>query len=273
MKIKPDVRLVVDEVPISLRQIQVLIAIASTNSQNQAARILGISVPVLHRHIKDMEGKVGVDLISTTPQGTELTESGREIIEAYKKLENRLKVRQKPIVACSPIYSHLVLEAVSAVEREDYEIDMLVGDDELNNQYLNMGLVGVVVFDDPIYVYREREAYQKPEIVEIVKDTLIHVYRGDKYLRYKYGAQRIGFSNLDLEGVNYKIMGETRDYKQLIKSGYSFFINRNLAIREGLDLESYTPSNMLIHSIFAMRIGGGEELDALMHRLSRVHEK
>ena len=265
--------MVVDDVPNSFRQIQVLIAISSTNSQNQAARILGISVPVLHRHIKDMEEKVGVDLISTTPQGTELTESGREIIEAYRKLENRIMVRQKPIVACSPIYSHLVLEAVSGVEREGYEIDMLIGDDELNNQYLNMGLVGVVVFDDPIYVYREREAYQKPEVVELVKDTLIHVYNDNKYLRYKYGAQRIGFSNLDLEGVNYEIVGETRDYKQLLISGHSFFLNRSLVIREGLDLESHEPSKMLIHSIFAMRIGEGEELDALMRRLSRVHEK
>lgn len=273
MKILPDVRLIVEDVRISLRQIQVLLAIASTNSQNQAARILGISVPVLHRHIKDMEEKVGVDLISTTPRGTELTESGREIIEAYKKFENRLKVRQKSIVACSPIYSHLVLEAVSAAEREGYEIDMLIGDDELNNQYLEMGLVDVVLFDDPIYVYREREAYQKPEVVEVVKDTLIHVYHGNKYLRYKYGAQRIGFSNLDLENVNYKIVGETRDHKQLFVSGHSFFINRSLAIREGLDLESHTPSKMLIHSIFAVRIGEGEELDALIHRFSRIHEK
>jgi molybdate transport repressor ModE-like protein len=273
MKIKPDVRLVVDDVPISLRQTQVLIAISSTKSQNQAARILGISVPVLHRHIKDMEQKLGMDLISTTPRGTILTESGREIIEAHKKFENRVKVRQKPIVACSPVFSHLVLQAVSAVEREGYEIDMLIGDDELNNQYLETGLVNVVVFDDPIYIYREREAYQKPEIVEIVKDTLIHVDRGNTYLRYKYGAQRIGFSNLDLENVNYKIMGETRDYKQLLNSGHSFFINRSLAMRKGLDLESHTPSKMLIHSIFAVRIGEGGELDALMHTLSHIHEK
>lgn len=273
MKILPEVRLVVDEVPISFRQIQVLITITSTNSQNQAARILGISVPVLHRHVKELEEKLDVDLISTTPRGTKLTKEGREILDAYKKLENRLKASQKSIVACSPIYGHLVLEAVSGVEREGYEIDMLVGDDELNNQYLNMGLVDVVVFDDPIYVYREREAYQKPEIVEIVKDTLIHVYHGNKYLRYKYGAQRIGFSNLELEGANYKIVGETRNYKQLLTSGHSFFLNRSLAIRKGLDLESHKPSKMLIHSIFAMRIGEGEELDALMLRLSRVHEK
>ena len=273
MNIKPDVRLTIDDVSISLRQIQVLLSISSTKSQNQAARILGISVPVLHRSIKDVEQKLGVNLISTTPRGTVLTEYGREIIETYKKLENRVKTPEKKIVACSPIFSHLILRTVSAVEREGYEIDMLIGHDELNNQYLEMGLVDVVVFDDPIYVYRERETYQKPQIVEVIKDTLIHVHRGNKYIRYKYGAQRIGFSNLDLEGVDYEIVSETRDFKQLLKSGYSFFLNRSLAIREGLDLESYTPSKLLIHSIFALRIGEGEKLDVFMNRLNRIHEK
>lgn len=273
MKILPDVRLIVDDVHVSLRQIQALIAIASTNSQNKAARTLGISVPVLHRYIKELEQRLGMDLISTTPQGTVLTDYGREIIETHKRFEKRLEGRDKHIVVCSPIYSHLVLQAVSAVERDGYKIDMLIGDDELNNHYLDMGHVGIVVFDDPIHVYKERDTRQKHEILEVVKDTLLHVYRGKKYLRYKYGAQRIGFSNLDLEGVNYELVGETRDHKQLLKSGYSFFINRSLAMREGLDLESHTPAKLLMHSIFALRIGGGEELDVLMQRLAKTHEK
>ena len=273
MKILPDVRLIVDDVRISLRQIQVLIAIASTNSQNQAARILGISVPVLHRHIKELERRLDLDLILTTPQGTVLTEHGIEIIEGHKKFENKLKTPDMPVVACSPIYSLLILQAVSAVEREGYEIDMIVGNDELNNHYQEMGLVGVVIFDDPIYVYREREAYQKHEVVEVVKDTLLHIHRGRKYLRYKYGAQRIGFSNLDLENKSYEVVGETRDFVQLLKSGHSFFINRSLAIREGLDLKSHTPPKLLTHTIFAMRTKGGEELDVLMQRLDHIYEK
>ena len=273
MKILPDVRLEIDDVHISLRQIQVLRAIASTNSQNQAARILGISVPVLHRHIKELEERLGIKLISTSPQKTLLTEQGKNILEAHRRFEKRLEMEDNKIVACSPIFSHLVLKVVSGMEREGYKIDMIIGNDELNNQFLEMGLVGVVVFDDPIYVYMERETYQKPEIVEVIKDTLIHVDQGKKYLHYRFGAQRIGFSNLDLEGKKYEIVGETGDYNQLIKSRYSFFINRSLTLREGLDLKSSTSSKLLLHSIFAMKLEEGEDLDILMSRLAKIHEK
>jgi molybdenum-dependent DNA-binding transcriptional regulator ModE len=269
MKIIPDVRLIINDVPISARQIEVLITLASTQSQNRAAHALGISVPVLHRHIKEMENKLGIDLILTTPQGTVLTELGQKIIDEHNRFAKRMEPRKRPVVACSPLFSNIVLDAVSSFEREGYEINLLIGDDELNNSYLSMGLVDVVIFDDPIFIYKVKETKQKHEIKEVVKDTLVHVNRGNKYIRYKYGAQRIGFSNMDLEGVSYKVVEETRDFKRLLKSENSFFINRSLAKREGLDLESDTPSDLLIHSIFALRIGEEEQLDSLMQLLGK----
>ncbi len=273
MKILPEVRLIVDDVQVSFRQIEALIAIDATHSQNKAAGSLGISVPVLHRYIKELEGKLKTALISSTPRGTILTEQGKEIIETHKKMEKRLRARKQPLVACSPLFSHIVLEAVSKVERQGYKIDLLVGDDELSNHFLEMGLVDVVVFDDPIYIYREKESYEKHEIMEIVKDTLIHVHKGKKYIQYTYGAQRIGFSSLDVENQDYEIIGETRDYKYLIKSGHSFFINRSLVKREGLDLKSKTEPKQLMHSILALRVGEYDELDILMRYLGNIHEK
>lgn len=273
MKIRPDVRLVIDEIPISLRQIQALTAIAKTRSQNKAARMLGISVPVLHRYIKEIEQRLEVDLISSTPRGTVLTEHGKDIVDTHKRFEKRLLLQTKPVIACSPIFSHLVLPVIAAFERDGYEIDMLIGDDELNSHFLNMGIVDIVVFDDPIYVYREKESYERYEIVELTKDTLIHVKKGKKYVWYKYGAQRIGYSSLDVEKIDYEIAGETRDYEQLIRSDYSYFINRSLAKRKKLGIQSKTYEKMLMHSIFALRVGGSEDLDLLMHRLSKAQEK
>jgi molybdate transport repressor ModE-like protein len=272
MEILPDLRLVVEGVHISLRQIQVLVAIAETNSQNQAARALEISVPVLHRYIKELERKLDKVLISTTPRGTILTDHGKEILEAHKRFENRLKARQNPAIACSPLFSDLVLKAISLLEREGHQIDMLIGDDELNYYYMEMGLVDVVLFDDPIYIHKEKKD-KELEIVEVVKDSLIHVRRGKRYLRYKYGAQRIGFSNLDLQGIDYETVGETRNLQELLTSRHSFFINRSLALREELDLKSHTEPKLLMHSIFAVRSGKGEELDILMNRLEQMHKK
>jgi hypothetical protein len=150
---------------------------------------------------------------------------------------------------------------------------MIIANDELSNQYLKMKLVGVVVFDDPVFVYERTETKEKPEVFEIIKDTLIHIYRGKKYIRYKYGAQRIGFAHLKTKGVNYEIVGETRDIKHLIRSGNSFFINRSLARREGLVMKTKTDPKLLMHSIFALKVGGGEAYDALMRRLGELFKK
>jgi hypothetical protein len=273
MDITADASLYVDDILISLKQIRALVTIGNTHSQNKAAKIMRISVPVLHRSIKDIEKKLGFPLIKTSRQGTFLTPEAYEIIEAYKTFESRLKNHPPPTVACSPLYSPLVQQAVLAVEREGHPIDMIVANDDLANQYLKMKLVGVVVFDDPMYVYERTETKEKPEVFEIIKDTLIHIYRGRTYLRYKYGAQRIGFAHLKTKGVNYDVVGETRDIKNLIKSGHSFFINRSLARREGLVMKSKTDPKLLMHSIFALKVGKDEAYDALMRRLGDLFKK
>ncbi|UCF08014.1 MAG: LysR family transcriptional regulator, partial [Thermoplasmata archaeon] len=119
----------VDGVHISFRQLQALSAVAETGSQNRAAQKLGIAVPVLHRYIRELEVKLGFGLLSTTTQGTVLTKQGGEIVDAQKRFENRLRERENPVVAASPLFSHLVSEAISSVEKAGYKIDMMMGDD------------------------------------------------------------------------------------------------------------------------------------------------
>jgi hypothetical protein len=234
---------------------------------------MGISVPVLHRSMKDLEEKLDVAVISTSRKGTFLTPVGEEILKAYSTFESRLKNKPPSTVVCSPLYAPLVQQAVLACERDGYTIDTMVANDELSNQYMKMKLVGVVVFDDPVYVYGVTERGEKPEVVEIIKDTLIHVYRGPKYIRFKYGAQRIGFAHLESLNVKYEIVGETRDVKQLVKSGHSFFINRSLARREGIVTQSKTDPRLLMHSIFALKVGSSEVYDAIMWRLGQLIKK
>ena len=270
MEILPEVRLVVDGVHISFRQIQALRAIAETGSQNRASQKLGISVPVLHRYIRELETKLGYELLSSTPRGTRLTREGGAIVDAQKRFENRLKEAGNPVVACSPLFFQVITKTVAAVEKSGYPMDIMVGDDELNTYFLNIGVVDIVVFDDPVFAYREKESYESFELVEVVKDTLLYVRRGKKHLRYKYGAQRIGFNHLDLKGEDYEIVGETRDFEELLRSKFSYFINRSLALREGYEIESAIEPGQLMHSIFALRVGEEEGLDVLMNRLGRI---
>jgi molybdenum-dependent DNA-binding transcriptional regulator ModE len=272
MEILPEVRLVVDGVQITFRQLEALRAIAETGSQNKASQKLGIAVPVLHRYIRELEAKLGYELLSSTPRGTVLTRQGGAIVDAQKRFENRLREKGNPVVACSPLFFAMVSEAVAAAEKSGYKIDIMLGDDALNTYYLNIGVVGLVVFDDPISAYREKESYESFELVEVVKDTLLHVRKGKNYLRYRYGAQRIGFNHLDLKGENYKVVGETRDIRELLGSEYSFFVNRSLVLRDGIRIKSVIEPGLLMHSIFALRVGEGEGLDFLINRLGRAQE-
>ncbi len=129
MQILPEVRLVVDGVHISFRQLEALRAVAETGSQNRASKKLGIAVPVLHRYIKELEAKLGYELLSSTPRGTVLTRQGGAIVDAQKRFENRLKEAGNPVVACSPLFFNLVSEAVAAAEKSGYKIDIMLGDD------------------------------------------------------------------------------------------------------------------------------------------------
>lgn len=270
MEILPEVRLVVDSVHISFRQIEALRAIADTGSQNRASRKLGIAVPVLHRYLRELEAKLGYELLSSTPRGTVLTREGGAIVDAQKRFENRLKDKGNPVVACSPVFFNRLSEAVASAEKSGYKIDIMLGDDRLNTYHLNIGILGLVIFDDPIFAHREKESYESFELVEVVKDTLLHVRKGKRYLRYAYGAQRIGFNHLDMKNEEYRIVGETRDLRELLGSEYSFFVNRSFVLREGLRIKSTIEPGQLVHSIFAMRVGEGEGLDYIMNRLRKT---
>ena len=65
-----------------LRHLRYFIAVAETGSLTEAAeRRLHTSQPSLSRQIRDLEDQVGVELLSRTARGVELTPAGRAFID------------------------------------------------------------------------------------------------------------------------------------------------------------------------------------------------
>src|SRR6201996_6910293 len=65
-----------------LRHLRYFIAIAETGSLTFAAeKRLNTAQPSLSRQIRNLEQEVGVQLLSRTPQGTELTAAGRAFLD------------------------------------------------------------------------------------------------------------------------------------------------------------------------------------------------
>ncbi|MCQ5375131.1 MAG: LysR family transcriptional regulator [Methanomassiliicoccales archaeon] len=264
MKIEPRVSLIVNGAHVTPRVLEVLVAILQEGSQKKAAETLGISVPVLHRYIKKLEKSVGTAIMKTTPIGTELTDEGEQLVMEYMALKSKLKRSNRIVVGGTIITEDLLLWALTNFDKEG-TIDLIISDDERNIKDFEAGLMDLVILDDPLYIYDLENIIWE----EIGEDRLIHVNRGTYYLKFKYGAQRIGFKHLENTGIAYQIKGITRYLPALIQSPFSFFINESLLTKKGLKIKSATPPDLLTHKIIVIYRDDKEEILRLVKELSR----
>ncbi|QQO33123.1 LysR family transcriptional regulator [Bradyrhizobium diazoefficiens] len=109
---------------ISLRDLNILIAVADTGSMAKAAARLRISHPAVSKTISELEGALGARLLDRSPQGVQLTPSGEvllrcgvnifdELRQGYRSLEylsdpNSGEVR----LGCTEIILHGLASAI-----------------------------------------------------------------------------------------------------------------------------------------------------------------
>ncbi len=249
MDVRPEVSIRVNGVKFTHRQIQVLQAVQEYGSQKGASEALGISVPVLHRQLNRMESS-GVKLLYRSPSGTTLTQEAKAIVQEFSALNARLGHRNL-VVACSIITEELLLKVLSPLDRDE-DVDLVIADDRRNVRDFQAGLVDVLVLDDPTYLDQMGDV----DWDVVAEDELVHVYRGPRYLRFRYGAQRIGYRHLGLIGADFELIGETRSLAELLDSGLSFFANASYLARKGISMRSATPGEQLRHIITAVRRRG-----------------
>ena len=237
--------MIVDGKTISSRQLEVLAAIRKYGSKTAAARALGISVPVVHKYMAAMEESFGSTLMASTATGTELTEMGLRLLELAEIMSERCSDDRGFTVSCSPVTEELVMQAVASSK---VKADILISDDRTNIRSLKEGYSDIIILDDPQHL----EDVDDFEWAEVGYMDMIHVDNGPSYIRYKYGAQRIAFAQLDLTGKEYKITGETCYLPDLLNSNKSFFIDEFLLLKKGIKLKSATDKTLLRHSITAV---------------------
>ena len=200
MQIEPSVSLTVNGVSMTPNQLEVILAVYETGSQMGAAQRMGISTPVLHRYIRQIEAKVGARLVETSSRGTVLNDDGEALAKEYMAMKMRMQRADKVMVGCTIITEDLVLSALSALTMPD-RYDVIISDDERNMRDFRARMMDLVVLDDPLYAYETGGA----EWEEVAEDRLIHVERSTAYGRFRYGAQRIGFRHLETRGDQFRI--------------------------------------------------------------------
>jgi molybdate transport repressor ModE-like protein len=245
MEISVKTSLVVDGNSVSSRQLEVLSAIRATGSKTSAAKVLGISVPVVHKYMCLMEKAVGSRLMLSTPTGTELTDIGQRILELSEMMQNRCMDEREFTVSCSPVTEDLIMQAMSISKVKG---NIVVSDDSTNIRSLKEGLSDLIILDDP-QLLEEVDDFKWAEVGYM---DMIHVDNGPSYIKYKYGAQRIAYAQLDLQGKKYTVDSETYLLSDLLNSNKSFFIDEFLLLRKGIRMKSATDKQLLRHSITAV---------------------
>jgi DNA-binding transcriptional LysR family regulator len=245
-RIEPVVSLRIDGHAITPRQLDVLRAVYEEGSQNRAAIKIGISTPVLHRYLAQIEAKIGRRLLEATATGTKLNEEGEKIALEYEALDRRMHLGGATVVGGTIITEELLLSSLNKVDPQG-RCELILSDDGRNMKDFRAGMMDLVLLDDPLDLY-ELEGVQFAEVAE---DRLVHVDRGPRYARFLYGAQRIGFRHLEAEGIDFTIQRTYRSVPALLNSGLSFFINESLVARRGLKIRSATDPRKLAHKITA----------------------
>lgn len=264
MRLDPGVNLSVNGHDLTKRQLEVVRAIYETGSQKAAAARLGISTPVLHRYLHQIEAKAGTKLAETTPRGTVLNDDGEALAREYLALLRRMDRRDKLVVGCSIITEDLLLFALSSLNDPE-AFDLIISDDARNMRDFNAKMMDLVVLDDPLYAFESEGTIWEP----VAEDRLVHVERGTAYARFRFGAQRLGFRHLESNHVEYRVERLEHSLTALLRSNLSFFVNESLAMKKGYALRSATDMELLRHQIIAMYWEPEQRLQALVRELAR----
>lgn len=116
----------------NLQQLRALVAVAGTGSINAAARVVGVTQPVLSRTLRELEKSVGVTLLRRSARGAVLTEYGEALAARARLVDTELRKAREDLdqlrgvasgrisVACSPVPTMFVLPAAMALFRTQF---------------------------------------------------------------------------------------------------------------------------------------------------------
>ncbi|MFY9606045.1 MAG: LysR family transcriptional regulator, partial [Thermoplasmata archaeon] len=91
MDARPRVVFVSEGQEITHRQMEALAALHERGSMKKAAESIGVSTPVLHKYVREIEEKTDASLVVSTSKGSRLTELGIEFLRRFRAYELRLK--------------------------------------------------------------------------------------------------------------------------------------------------------------------------------------
>ena len=242
--IRPEIGIEIDGNSFNHKFFETLESLSKTYSQRKTAKELKVSHSVLNRRIKNAEDKLGEKLVVTVGSGSELSEKGYELLELYYKYKNRLEDREEIIIAGGHIITGL-LQAISY----DLPFKTLIysSDDESAYELAKQDLIDILALDDPLLAFENdlnftAIAYDHLVLISPNHGKTIEKigdFEGLKFIGVKGSAQRLAWSTLRQENINFTIEREVKsqfDAFKIVRNSDEYYTFLNASYFNGNEI-------------------------------------
>ena len=249
--------MVSDGQEVTRRQLEALAALERMGSMKRAAAELGLSTPVLHKYVREIEEKTDLGLITTTSRGSRLTNEGKELLRRFRAFELRLEDDRVLKISGTVVSQRAIMTAATELSDDGIGCRVVIATDADNLRALDERRVDCIVLDDASYAM-ERAADVPSE--EIGTDMLMLRDAGPRYARLAFGAQRLGFRYMQERGIPHEVVRTIFEPSLLVRSDLSFFVNRSL-VRNGIvSAEDAKDQRWSIHAIVGLKCSEHEDI-------------
>jgi len=149
------------------------------------------------------------------------------------------------------------------------DAELVISDDARNIRMLRQDAADMILVDDPLNIY-DIEGIEF-DATEIGYMSMVWVDNGPRFIRYKYGAQRVAYMFLETLDRKYTVESETMSFNEMINSGKSFFVDEFMLVRKGLRFKSAVDPAMLRHVITAVYRHSDDRIMRVVREMLEKH--
>ena len=242
--IKPEIGIEIDGISFNYKFFETLESLSKTYSQRKTAKELKVSHSVLNRRIKNAENKLGEKLVITVGSGSELSEKGYELLDLYYKYKNRLEDRQEIII----VGGHIITGLLQAISYDlPFKTLIYSSDDESAYELAKQDLVDILALDDPLLAFENDLNFTAIAYDHLVLISPNHGktierisdLEGLKFIGVKGSAQRLAWSTLRQENINFTIEREVKsqfDAFKIVRNSDEYYTFLNASYFNGNEI-------------------------------------
>jgi len=264
---RPRVIFVSEGNEITHRQLEALRALHAKGSMQKAAASIGVSTPVLHKYVREIESKSDLRIVSTSSKGSKLTRDGLELLRRFEAYEKRLEDPEDLRIAGTPITERCILSAATELSDHGKACRVVISTDEENLRLVEEMRVDCVLLDDAMLAM---ERAQDIEAAEIGTDMLLWKDTGTRFAQLAFGAQRLGFRYLKEKDIPHEVARVIHEPTILDRTDLSYFVNKSLVRGGVVRAEGARDQKWSLHSIIALECTEHDDMPLFLEEASEA---